>query len=179
MTRPACPHCNGTTYCGGFKRKNTLFTEAACPTCLVRSGLNPKEVHHRVVCAVCAGSGLLTIKKHSSAPAVLIASPFLMAAGSILTLSLISLQHFLTKDEEVKHAVERTVNTAPLRESAQELRDKVTIGMTSDELVSAVGNPNRVKQLDHGGSILELWDYNGRDGRVQVSVQDDRVIAIH
>jgi hypothetical protein len=136
-------------------------------------------VHHRVVCAVCGGTGLLTIRKHSSAPAVLIASPFLIAAGAVFTLSIISLQHYLTKDEEVKQGVERTLNTAPLRESAQELRDKVTIGMTSDELRSAAGNPNRVKQIDNAGTILELWDYNGRDGRMQVSVQDDRVIAIH
>jgi hypothetical protein len=179
MTRPACPHCNGTTFCGGFRRKDTLVTQPACTTCLVKSGLPPKEVHHRVVCAVCGGTGLLTIRKRSSGAAVLIASPFLLAAGALFTLSVIGLHHYLTRDEEIKQGVERTLNTAPLRVSAQELREKVSIGMTPDELRSAIGNPNMVKQLDNGGSILEVWYYHCRDGRMQVSLQDDRVTSIH
>jgi hypothetical protein len=40
MQRPtACPHCHGTTFCGGFYRHGTLWTTPACSTCLVRSDL--------------------------------------------------------------------------------------------------------------------------------------------
>jgi hypothetical protein len=110
---------------------------------------------------------------------VLIASPFLLAAGALFTLSVIGLHHYLTREEEVKHGVEQTLDTALHRESAESLRAKIRVDMTADELRTAIGKPNMKHQVESGGRSVELWYYNCVDGQMQVGLEDDRVMSIH
>ena len=179
MTRPVCTHCNGTTFCGGFKRKGPLVTQPACTTCLVKSGLPPKEVHHRVICAVCGGTGLMPPRKRATGPSLVIAAPLLIAAGAFLTLGIVGFYRYLTKSEEVKQGIENTVNTTALPVSTAELREKLTMGMSKDDLLKSLGNPNFAKSIDNGDSSLDLWYYQCADGRVLISMRDDKIISVH
>jgi hypothetical protein len=178
MAGQVCAHCNGTTFCGGFKRKGTLVTQAACPTCLVRSGLNPKEVHHRVVCAVCGGTGMVQPRKRPAGISLLLVSPLLLLAGAVLALSSVAFYRYLTRDDEIREGAARTIDTAPRRVSAEELKKKLSVGMDKDEVQEVVGKPNLRQQFDEGGSVMELWWYNCKDGQVRVSIRDDHIISV-
>src|SRR5262245_40397231 len=55
-----CPHCHGTTFCGGSVGPDgSLATQPACTSCKAKSGLDVEQECWGVVCSVCRGTGLL------------------------------------------------------------------------------------------------------------------------
>jgi hypothetical protein len=54
----ACPHCQGTAYCGrSWDADGLLMRGPVCARCKEKSGLAPGQSADKVTCAVCAGKG--------------------------------------------------------------------------------------------------------------------------
>jgi hypothetical protein len=179
-----CVHCNGTTYCGAFKRKGVLMTQPACPTCLVKSGLHPKATYHKVICSVCEGTGVVQpgaknrARTRSPTQQLLFYSPFVL--GTIV-LSIASIIAFFQKQEK-----EKTERDTYIKETFRvtttmtwlEIKEQVQIGMSREVVLEVLGAPNFVKDLASGMGTLEVWQYNCKDGQVQISFQDGKVITV-
>ena len=178
-----CPHCNGTTYCGGFLRAGVLMTQPACTSCAVKSGLPERGTYHRVICSVCRGTGIRPrdlgrSSKYSPAFLFLLVSPLLLAAGAVLCLSLLALVKYLHQDEEVRHGLQQAVERRRLEISGEEMKGLVPTGMTRDGVRKLVGEPETTREIDSGLDTLELWYYQCTDGRVQISFLDGKVQAV-
>jgi hypothetical protein len=178
-----CPHCNGTTFCGGFFRGGMLMTEPACPSCAVRSGLPDKGTYHRVICSVCGGTGIRPkgspgSSKYSQGFVLLLVSPFLLAAGALLCLSVLGLMKYLHQDEDVREGLRQAVQRRHLEISGEELKAFVPIGSTKDEARRMLGEPDTSREMESGPDTLELWFYQCNDGRVQITFLDGKVQGV-
>jgi hypothetical protein len=188
MTAPRiCKHCNGTTYCGGSISSSSgkLKTRPACPTCLVNSRLDPAGIYERVVCSVCRGTGLVEVtaddalrSKQASGwlirGAVALCGAALLLSGATIFLS----TRGINTPEAVQKAVREQARRAA-RESRDTLHESVSVGMARDYVEWLLGQPDGSHQITNDESVLELWDYDCRDGaRVQISILDGKVQAI-
>ncbi|HMF12944.1 MAG TPA: hypothetical protein VKE94_11580, partial [Gemmataceae bacterium] len=69
---------------------------------------------------------------------------------------------------------------AAARESSETIRDRVSVGMSGDYVQWVLGDPDGTRQISSDESVLELWQYECRDGaRVQISILDGKVQAIN
>jgi len=179
-----CQHCNGTTYCGASRNSaGKLKLRPACPTCIVTSKLDPNGIYDRVVCSVCRGTGLVQPETYKSRVApfsnklLILTSAISVGAvlfsGFILIAYIRERQNFENLPEKIW---ERSHFASSLSES--EFRQRVTAGMTVDELQEAVGLPDNDMTLVSDPEALQVWDYTCSDSRLQVLVQDGRVHGI-
>jgi predicted Ser/Thr protein kinase len=79
-------------------------------------------------------------------------------------------------EDEVRLGIE-TPSSAPFSMSVQEIKEKVQIGLSAQEVQEVVGPPKQIKELD-SSSGAQLWYYDAADGRVEVSMKDDKVIGL-
>jgi hypothetical protein len=186
MAEPGkCPHCNGTTFCGGFLHRSTLLTQPACPTCLVKSGLPARGNFHRVICSVCGGTGAFNpggrAARRSSGSRLLMLSPILLAALVASFLSVLGYYEKVKRDEEEQKEVERfkkEVKGPPGETSVADLKERVAVGMTEEEVKEELGPPFRIKEVGLGVDAFQIWRYNGADGKLEVSIHDGKVIKV-
>jgi len=186
MSTPhTCKHCNGTTYCGGSISTSSgkLRTRPACPTCLVKSRLDPGGIYDRVVCSVCQGTGL--VLPASETPRTRQASRWgvaaivavVVAAVAFFSVSLYFYIRGLNTPEEMRQAIqEQSRRTA--RESRDSIKLRVLVGMTRDYVEYALGEPDSTREMNNGDAVLELWEYECADGRVQISILDGKVQSV-
>jgi hypothetical protein len=178
-----CPHCNGTTFCGGFFRGGMLMTEAACASCAVKSGLPDRGSYHKVVCSVCGGTGVRPkgssgSSKYSQGFVMLLVSPLLLAAGALLCLSVLGLVKWLNQDEEVRAGLRQAVQRRHLEISGEELKAFVPVGSTRDEARRMLGEPDTSREMESGQDAVELWYYQCNDGRVQITFFNGKVQGV-
>jgi hypothetical protein len=184
-TARTCKHCNGTTYCGGSisATSGKLRTRPACPTCLVKSRLDPAGIYDRVVCSVCHGTGAV-LPASETAPSRQ-ASPWgfaavvavVLAAVAFFSISLIFYLRALKTPDEMRQAIqEQSRNSA--RESRDAIKLRVGVGMTRDYVEYALGEPDSSREMRNGNAILELWNYECADGHVEISILDGKVQSV-
>jgi hypothetical protein len=64
------------------------------------------------------------------------------------------------------------------RPSSQELRSKIEMGMSNEEVRAAIGSPERTQRMESAGGVdLQLWYYNGIG--LQITFDDGRVSSIN
>jgi hypothetical protein len=182
MPTLVCPHCGGTSFCGGFRRKGVLITQPTCPTCVVRSGLSVEDPHHRVVCSVCNGTGVVQPPKagpgqHSLLRWV-VALSLLLIALSLTFLSVVYLVRDLRQPEEIREGVWKTVQLRPRTMSVSEIKASVPVGVSATAVRALLGDPDRRHQAESGVSTIEIWYYGAADGEVQITLQDDKVTGV-
>jgi len=182
-----CKHCNGTTYCGGSisRTSGKLKTQPACPTCLVKSRLDPAGIFERVVCSVCRGTGLVDSTAHDvprtkKVPAWVMIAVAVVCVTSVLFLA--ATVYFYYRESLTPDDIRRALldqSRAAARESSETIRDRVSVGMSGDYVQWVLGDPDGTRQISSDESVLELWQYECRDGaRVQISILDGKVQAI-
>jgi hypothetical protein len=184
MAAPSkCPHCNGTSVCGGFKHRGTLMTKPACPTCTRKSGLHPKGNYHNIVCSVCAGEGVIlpgALKrslKRSSNRQLLIAAPFVLVA---ILLAIVGILVF-SRGESSNKQIAKQPEGVVINYTFAELQAKITPGMSKEQVIELVAKPDPkdIKEIPGGLSNLEMWTYRCTDGsRAQVTFFDGKVTGV-
>jgi hypothetical protein len=80
--------------------------------------------------------------------------------------------------EAIQKAVQERGRWAA-RETCDTLHERVSVGMARDYVEWVLGQADNSRQITNDESVLELWDYDCRDGaRVQISILDGKVQAI-
>ena len=86
--------------------------------------------------------------------------------------------HGKSTPEAIQKAVQEQGRQAA-RESVDALRDRVSVGVTRDYVEWMLGAPDNSHQIGNDDSVLELWEYDCRDGaRVRISILDGKVQSI-
>jgi hypothetical protein len=176
-----CPHCGGTSFCGGFRRKGVLMTQPACPSCVVRSGLSTDDPHHRVVCSVCGGTGVVQPKTGPGQQSLLrwvVALSLLLMALALTFSSVVYLVRDLRQPEEVREGVHKTVQLQPRNLSVSEIKANVPVGLSVAGVRALLGDPDRRHQAESGLLTVEIWYYGAADGEVQITLQDGKVTGV-
>jgi hypothetical protein len=178
-----CPHCSGTTFCGGYRHRGNLLTQPACTTCVVKSGLRPTGTYHRIICSVCGGTGVVQPKevaarKGPSTTLLLALCVVLLVASGFFALSVFWYYRSAEQPEEIRENVARTTDLPRRNISCTNFRDKLGIDMTKFQVQATVGEPDATHETGSGLSTVEFWYYGCNDGRVEVRLQGGRVIAI-
>jgi len=186
MSKPlTCRHCNGTTFCGGSISSSSgkLRTRPACPTCLVKSRLDPGGIYDRVVCSVCQGTGLVqpaseTPRTRKASPWSVVAVVAIVAAAAIFfSVSFYFYMRGLSTPDESRRAIQE-LSRKTARESRDTIKLRVSAGMTRDYVEYALGKPDTTQEMNNGDILLELWEYECADGRVQISILDGKVQSV-
>jgi hypothetical protein len=159
------------------------MTQPACPTCVVRSGLLPAEPHYRVVCSVCAGTGIVNPKEKAgqASPSVLhwvLALAFLFIGLTLTVWSIAYVQRSQRELDDVRAGVERTVRLKPGSMSITEIKASVPVGLPADGVRALLGEPDRRHHTESGLASMDIWYYGATDGEVQISIQNDKVIGL-
>jgi hypothetical protein len=179
-----CKHCRGTTFCGGSYNAGQLKTQPACPSCLIKSKLNPNGIYDRVVCSVCGGSGVAVPEKKSRSRRGLTAE-WLIAFVAVLLALVFSAStsiYYYLETERYRTIVEnflRDQGNDPSKMSIAEVKSMLKGGMTRKEVREAIGDPNATKVIDSGLVVIELWTYRCQDGRLQLSLADGKLQAMN
>jgi hypothetical protein len=185
MTAPrTCKHCNGTTYCGGSisATSGKLRTRPACPTCLVKSKLDPGGIYDRIVCSVCNGTGLVqpgaeTPRRRQASPwGVAAITAIVVAAGAFFSVSLIFYLREPSPEKLQETLRERSRQTA--YESMDSIKKRVGAGATKQFVQTALGEPKDIKEMGEPPNVLEVWEYECLDGHVRISMLNGKVTTV-
>jgi hypothetical protein len=179
-----CPHCNGTTFCGGFRRKGMLMMQPACAACVARSGLSPERTHHRVPCSACGGKGVVPPSTGSARllrtlVRWLVALSLLLISLALGIGSVVFLQRDLHRDEAVREGVHKMLESRRRKMSVVELKANLPAGSPTEDVMAFLGDPDRKHVVESGLVNLEVWYYTCADGQVLVTIRDDKVIAVN
>jgi hypothetical protein len=187
MSTPrTCKHCNGTTYCGGSisATSGKLRTRPACPTCLVKSRLDPAGIFDRVVCSVCKGTGEtqpeseIPQRRQTSAWGYSAVVGIVLAAFGFFGLSLYFYVRELNTGKDQFKTLQEQAHKSH-RESSESIKKVVTLGVTGDYVRFTLGEPNSTRELGNDESVLEIWDYYCLDGGlVEISMLNGKVQSI-
>ena len=136
-----------------------------------------------MVCSVCQGTGL--VQPAIEAPRTRKTSPWgvaavvaiVVAAAAFFSVSLYFYLRGLNTPEESRQAIQE-LSRKTARESRDTIKLRVLVGMTRDYVEYALGKPDSTREMNNGDAVLELWEYECADGRVQISILDGKVQGV-
>jgi hypothetical protein len=142
----------------------------------------PQGTYHRVVCSVCGGQGVVRLgQKAGPSPAwlrLLLAASLLLGTVGLATLSAAYLLRELHRDEDVRENVRKTIEGRRRSMSVSEVTSSIPVGLPEQGVEAFLGDPDRKHEMGSGMATLAVWDYECADGKVRVTIQDGKVIAV-
>jgi hypothetical protein len=162
-----------------------LKVRTACTSCVVHSALDPRVVYTMVVCSVCRGTGREPEakgahgKQEASGWSYALVTPLMIVVLALAVFSGIAFERSRTRLKDEAELFQREKVLRPGGAWAEDVKQRVEIGMDTDVLKDELGEPDSVKLYQEGfENGMELWTYRCRDQPVWVSVQAGKVKSV-